>query len=244
MNTLYLDIGNSFLKLAEQTESEWKILFDGQLNRISELAEFLKSHKTSHKIILSSVRKDVAKALSEHLPEYDIQKFTTSDIPVEMMDYKTPGTLGLDRFLVCLAAWKQSGKNNVIVIDAGSACTVDFMTGEGQYKGGIIMPGLEIIKQTMKKQLPELPQASDSIPAHWPGKSTMECIEWGVNGGFVMAIHGFIRKYREMSKGPKVYVTGGNAKQIIQWMDSDANLHHEKNLIWDGLKALEGIVRN
>jgi type III pantothenate kinase len=96
--------------------------------------------------------------------------------------------------LVCLAAWKETGGEDVIVIDAGSACTVDLMTKKGVFKGGIIMPGIQIIKHSMRTRLPELPEVPDSIPNEWPGKSTAECIAWGVNGGFLLAIRGFIER--------------------------------------------------
>lgn len=242
MNPLYLDIGNSFLKLAARNSTDWQVLFDGELNRFSDLCTFIKSRKSREKIILSSVRKDITQNLRESLSEQIIIEFTSSDIPSEMLDYKTPKTLGLDRFLVCLAAWKESGKQDVIVIDAGSACTVDFMTKAGVYSGGIIMPGVQIIKQTMRNKLPELPQVSGSIPDHWPGKSTMECIEWGVNGFFLMAIQGFIQKYREMAEDPEIYITGGNAREVIDWMRDEETLHYQKNLIWDGLEELSKIV--
>lgn len=243
MNPLYLDIGNSFLKLAERKGSNWQVLFDGELNRVSDLRIFIESRKNSDKIILSSVRKDISDNLRETLSKQVIHEFRTSDIPPEMLDYNTPETLGLDRFLVCLAAWKESGKQDVIVIDAGSACTVDFMTKDGIYSGGIIMPGLQIIKQAMKNKLPELPQASEKMPNQWPGKSTMECIEWGVNGGFLMAIRGFIQKYQELGDDPEIYVTGGNAKQIIQWIDDEERYHYKKNLLWEGLEEMDKIVQ-
>lgn len=242
MNSLYLDVGNSFLKLAKRKSSSWKVLFDGELGQLADLYEMIHSRETQEKIILSSVRKDITKALRENLSGHVIQEFTTSDIPSYMLDYKTPETFGLDRFLVCLAAWKESFEKDVIVIDAGSACTVDFMKENGIYSGGVIMPGFQLIKKTMENYLPELPEVSNSIPDQWPGKSTMECIEWGANGGFVMAIRGFIQKYREISDNPIIYVTGGNAKQIIEWMGDEVKLHHKKNLLWDGLEALEKMM--
>ncbi len=159
-----------------------------------------------------------------------------------MLDYKTPQTLGLDRFLVCLAAWKESDKENVIVIDAGSACTVDLMSDEGIFKGGIIMPGLQILKDSMKDRLPELPEAPDSIPEEWPGKSTVECIEWGVNGGFLLAIKGFIERYKTCVSDPKIYVTGGNGRQIVNWMRDEQTLIYRKDLIWHGLEEFKKII--
>lgn len=242
MNPLYLDIGNSFLKLAARNGPGWQILFDGKLDRVDELIRFLVSKGNSEKIILSSVRRDISEKLRSKLSERDIQAYGTSDIPLNMLDYKTPDTLGLDRFLVCLAAWKESGKENVIVIDAGSACTVDLMTDQGVFKGGIIMPGLQIIKETMKNRLPELPDSPDSIPQEWPGKSTVECIQWGVNGGFLFAIQGFIDQYRKIIDEPEIYVTGGNGGMVVKWMGEDESINYRKHLIWNGLEQFEQII--
>lgn len=242
MNPLYLDIGNSFLKLATRNGSDWQILFDGKLDRVDELIKFLISKGNSKKIILSSVRRDLSEKLRSKLPERNIHEYRTSDIPSNLLDYKTPETLGLDRFLVCLAAWKESGEENVIVIDAGSACTVDLMTDEGVFKGGIIIPGLQIIKETMKYRLPELPEPPDSIPQEWPGKSTVECIQWGVNGGFLFAVQGFIDQYRNVVNEPKIYITGGNGRQILNWIDEEKSLNYKKDLIWNGLEQFEEII--
>ncbi|MDZ7718712.1 MAG: type III pantothenate kinase [Balneolaceae bacterium] len=244
MKPLYLDIGNSFVKLAERNGDDWQILFDGKINRFDELVKFLDSKKIDQKIILSSVRKDISKKLKSSLTERFIVERSTSDIPPKMIDYKTTETLGLDRFLVCLAAWKESNNEDVIVVDAGSACTVDLMTKEGVFIGGIIMPGLQIIKHSMKNRLPELPEAPDSIPQEWPGKSTIECIGWGVNGGFLMAIQGFIDQYRTITENPKIYITGGNARQILNWMGDRESLKSRKNLIWNGMEEFEKLIQS
>ncbi|NBC65292.1 MAG: type III pantothenate kinase, partial [Bacteroidetes bacterium] len=235
MNPLYLDIGNSFLKLAARSGSDWQILFDGKHDRIDELIRYLASKGDREKIILSSVRQDISEKLRANLSDRNFLEYRTSHIPSNRLDYKTPQTLGLDRFLVCLAAWIESGEKNVVVIDAGSACTVDLMTAGGVFKGGIIMPGLQIIKNSMKNHLPELPKAPESIPEEWPGKSTVECIEWGVNGGFLLAIQGFIERYRSMVEDPIIYITGGNAVQIMNWMSDETSLIYRKYLIWEGL---------
>lgn len=243
MSPLYLDIGNSFMKLAKPNGSDWTLLFDGELHRFEELCSFIDTSINSKKIILSSVRKDITQKLRENLKVQGIHELKTSDIPRKMLDYKTPQTLGLDRFLVCLAAWKESGEKNTIVVDAGSACTVDLMTSDGVYKGGVIMPGLKIIRQTMKERLPELPEVTELIPAEWPGKSTRECLEWGVNGGLMIAIQGFIKKYQTTVDKPSIYITGGDAKKLMEWMGEKENIHYRKNLIWDGLEELAKIAQ-
>ncbi|WP_237855954.1 type III pantothenate kinase [Rhodohalobacter sulfatireducens] len=243
MNPLYLDIGNSFLKLAARNGSDWQILFDGKHDRIDEMISYLASKGDKGKIILSSVRQDISEKLRAELSDRNFIEYRSSHIPSNRLDYKTPQTLGLDRFLVCLAAWIESDERNVIVIDAGSACTVDLMTTKGVFRGGIIMPGLQIIKSSMRDHLPELPKAPESIPEEWPGKSTVECIEWGVNGGFLLAVQGFIERYRSMVEDPVIYITGGNAVQIMNWMSEEASLNYRKYLIWEGLEQFEKIIR-
>lgn len=243
MKSLYLDIGNSFLKLAERRGTDWNILFDGELHRFDDMCTFIRSSVKSEKIFLSSVRKDVTEELTKNLDELIIHEFSPSDIPSKMLDYKTPHTLGLDRFLVCLGAWKESEENDIVVVDAGSACTVDLMTNDGVYRGGVIMPGLQLIRKAMKERLPELPEVTELIPDEWPGKSTIGCIEWGVNGGFLMAVRGFIHQYRSITENPGIYITGGNAKQLMEWMDEEESLVYRKHLIWDGLEELAKIVQ-
>ncbi|MDX1641133.1 MAG: type III pantothenate kinase [Balneolaceae bacterium] len=244
MTELYLDIGNSFMKMASQDSSGWKILFDGEHERLDELSEVIDSASESPEIFISSVRKDITKRLVQSLPDSKIREFKIADIPAKMIDYKTPETLGLDRFLVCLGAAKESRESNVVVIDAGSACTVDLMTNEKVYCGGVILPGLNIVRNAMEKRLPELPRVTDSIPEQWPGKSTMECIEWGVNGGFIFAIQGFIEKYRSMVGDVDIYVTGGDAKKLIQWMGDGEKYIHRKNLIWEGMEEFKSVLKH
>lgn len=243
MKELYLDIGNSFLKMATRKISDWHIVFEGEHKRLDELCSTIESFGESKKVVVSSVRKDITHRLLQSLPGLKIREYTSADISAKMLDYKTPETLGLDRFLVCLGAAKESEHKNVIVIDAGSACTLDLMTDERVYCGGVIMPGLEIIRSAMENRLPELPTAPHSIPENWPGKSTTECIEWGVNGGFIHAIQGFIDQYKSMVGDLDIYVTGGDAGQLIQWMGNDEKFIHRKTLIWDGMEEFGSLLK-
>ena len=243
MNQLYLDIGNSFLKMAIRKKSSWEIIFADTSDQLKELSRMIRSEYNLRQVLVSSVRKDLTNQLIRSLPKLTIREFRSSDIPSGMLDYKTPETLGLDRFLVCLGASMESKKRDVIVIDAGSACTVDLMTSNRVYCGGIIMPGLPIIRGAMESRLPELPMVGHSIPGEWPGKSTTECIEWGLNGGFLLAINGFIDKYRSFGNEPDIYLTGGNAVHLVDWFDEDfGQILHRKHLIWDGMEEFAKII--
>ncbi|WP_234570902.1 type III pantothenate kinase [Rhodohalobacter sp. 614A] len=243
MKELYLDIGNSFLKMATRKNSDWQKIFDGEHERLDELCRIITSYGESPEVRISSVRKDITKRLMQNLPDIKVSEFKTADIPPKMLDYKTPDTLGLDRFLVCLGAIKEASDRNVVVIDAGSACTVDLMTKENVYSGGVIMPGLKMIRNAMEHRLPELPTAPESIPETWPGKSTIESIEWGVNGSFVHAIKGFIHQYRSSVGDIDIFVTGGDASLLLKWMGKDEKLIHRKNLIWTGMEEFGFLIK-
>lgn len=244
MKELYLDIGNSFLKMATRDNRSWRIVFDGEHSRLNELYSIIETASDLKEVLVSSVRRDITQRITENLPGVTFRKFGTADIPVKMLNYKTPETLGLDRFLVCLGAARESQNTDVIVIDSGSACTVDMMTKKYVYCGGIIMPGLSIVKNAMKNHLPELPAASHEIPKEWPGKSTTECIEWGVNGGFLFAIRGFLEKYRATVDDPDIYITGGDAVKLIEWLGDDADhFIYRKDLIWEGMEKFASILK-
>lgn len=244
MKALYLDIGNSFLKMATRKESTWQILFEDRNGRLDELCSMIKSENKLKQVLISSVRRDLTNQVTRNLPEFNIREFRSSDIPSDMLDYKTPETLGLDRFLVCLGASMESKNRDVIVVDAGSACTVDLMTRDRVFCGGIIMPGLPIMKYAMESRLPELPRVADTIPDEWPGKSTTECIEWGLNGGFLFAVKGFLEKYRSSGNEPEVYITGGNAVQLMNWFEEDmSQVFHRKHLIWEGMEEFGKILK-
>lgn len=243
MQLLYLDIGNSFLKMAMRKKPGWQIVFDGELHRFDELCKTITSIKGTKKLLVSSVRKDIITRLNKSLQELTVQEYKTSDIPSRMLHYDTPETLGLDRFLVCLGAAKESSQKNVVVIDSGSACTIDLMTSERIYSGGVIMPGVKIIQRVMAERLPELPVVPESIPETWPGKSTAECIEWGVNGGFIFAIRGFISQYRSMVDEMDLYVTGGHGKQLLNWLGNEGAIRYRKNLIWDGMEEFGVLLK-
>lgn len=235
MNELYLDIGNSFLKLATPRGNTWKLLYDGRIGTMDLLIKEINLHQSLAKLYVSSVRKDLFNVLKSSLPDLSIRLFGVQDIPRGLLEYDTPGTFGFDRFLVCLGAWSPDQKD-VIVIDSGSACTVDLMTSDGVYRGGVIMPGLDLLHGAIEGYLPELPVSERRIPDRFPGKSTEECLEWGVNGTFIAAISGFVQRYRSTCPAAQVYLTGGDSNQLSRWLSGRMEITMDRNLLWEGMK--------
>ncbi len=238
MKRIYLDIGNSRIKMASRkNKREWSVttlaVKKGALNLPS------KRTKVSGDIhfIISSVRNDWLKLVKSEISGHRTTVLDKKWIPAHHLDYDTTATLGIDRYLSCLGAVEKANKD-VIAIDAGSAITVDYMTSDKIFKGGVIIPGKRVILEAMKKELPELPLPDHIIPDAYPGKSTMDCIRWGVNGSFQAILKQFIIRYQEMAEQPvDIFITGGDMNYIKSLMPDDWPVQCNDFTIFEGMES-------
>ncbi|WP_069132899.1 type III pantothenate kinase [Rhodohalobacter halophilus] len=236
MSVLFLDIGNSHIKLAEKRGVAWKVLYRTTNGNVEQLQKIVAEQGGAEFIVISSVREDVLTRALKSLVEFDIKVLTTSLVDPDNLDYETPDTLGMDRFLTCYGAVSATNKD-VICVDAGTACTVDWMTAEGVYRGGVIMPGLTLFHKSIEAYLPELPAVEYNIPDQWPGRSTVKSLEWGTSGSFLMAIDGFIRKYLDGIAGEtELFITGGDSLYLSQNLNTELKPVHRPYLHFDGME--------
>lgn len=232
--TLFLDIGNSSIKVAFKEEGQWKKASD-HFKSVTYLISWLSSHKDSFgDLVVASVRKDHFKLLENQIVDHRIIEIRIDDIASEKLDYSTPKTLGIDRYLGCLGAVEQVHKS-VVVIDAGSACTIDLMDENGIYRGGVIMPGLQSILNIFKLSAPELPEIEVEIPSTWPGKNTAESLQWGQVGFFKAGIESALNQYYEEFGTFELFITGGDAEKISELID-DTSIRDEF-LLFKGMDA-------
>jgi pantothenate kinase type III len=133
-----------------------------------------------------------------------------SDLPVRF-HYQNPAGLGADRIADALYACSNYPKKNVIIIDSGTAITVDAVSGRGEFKGGTILAGIET-------QLKGLCAAADTLPfvslpaakIPFPGGSTVRCMQAGAAHGTAGALNHLVNKYERLLGGKcTVLVTGG-----------------------------------
>lgn len=236
MSVLFLDIGNSHIKLAEKRGVSWNVLYKSGNGNIENLREVVESQDDLNLIVISSVREDVLGKVLEIFKFINTKVLTYSLVDPVNLDYETPGTLGMDRFLTCYGAVSATDKD-VICIDAGTACTIDWMTNEGIYRGGVIMPGLRLFHSAIETSLPELPSVEYHLPEQWPGKSTAKSLQWGTSGGFLMAIEGFVRKYLNAIDGEaELFVTGGDSLYLFEELNCEIKPAHRPALHFDGME--------
>ena len=236
MNT-YLDIGNSFIKAARKKGLEWETVFKYKVQEKDLFFRWLKTEDVD-KIIACSVNAQVSEQLDREYMRKTLRLITYRDIPADYLSYDTPGTLGMDRFLACFGA-SNLVSDSVVVIDAGSACTIDLMTSDRIYQGGVIMPGLEAVRSIISEKLPELPVPEDQLPGKWPGKSTQESLQWGTTGAFFEAIKGFIGKYHQKYGSFTLFLTGGSSPVFERYLQIDYPVKVRPYLLFEGMEAFE-----
>lgn len=146
---------------------------------------------------------------------------------------------GADRSVACMAALEKYGAP-LIVLDFGTATTVDCIDGSGIYVGGSILAGVQISMNALISGTAQLPQVSLNIPQSVLGKNTVNQIQVGVMQGYIGAMEHLIAlSKQEMSDDPeqvKVVATGGLARVIAA--NSSMIDVVDANLIPDGLLSI------
>lgn len=234
-NILYLDIGNSSIKAAYKDKLDWKRPDSFLIKNATELVGWINEHhRNFDSVVICSVVEDTTKAIVERLDIKEVRVLSINDIPGELLDYKTPATLGMDRFFSCYGAVAQTS-NPAVVIDIGTACTIDYMSSDFIFRGGVIMPGIGILEKSIRDYAPSLPAVLRSIPEKWPGKSSKESLKLGLYGMYRDSIRAALSKYEEQFDNFDVMITGGAAEWIGSILERESKIR--PMLIFEGMRA-------
>ncbi len=227
----YLDIGNTAIKIKSWTGNSWQQVYTTETANAAETASWIK--RQDKNTVGVSVVPDAVKKMNETMGDSKLLKWlTVDDLPKKSLDYESPATMGMDRYLACLGALSLAEKS-VVVIDAGTACTIDYMDDKGVYRGGVIMPGMMLWEKSLQQYAPALPKVVRDIPMRWPGKNTEDSVRWGLSGAFVAAVDGLVRKYDYLAD---LYVTGGDGDWLAKRIERSPKVN--SNLIFYGMKQL------
>jgi type III pantothenate kinase len=148
------------------------------------------------------------------------------------IDVDQPGSLGADRAVNAIAAHAKYA-SDLIVVDFGTATTLDVIDFHGAYKGGIIAPGINLSLDALVGNTAMLPRIAIRVPdsASVIGTNTEEQMLIGVFWGYVAMMEGLIARMREQIGRPaKVIATGGlavlfdEAAGIFDVVDADLTL--------------------
>ncbi|TNE68192.1 type III pantothenate kinase [bacterium] len=213
----FLDVGNSKAKLVFVENSEWKLVAELKKEKYQEMGLWLLEYiKPTEKGLISSVIDLDFFGLLQSEIQYSV--LTRAHIKDERLQYKTKTTLGLDRFLACEGAYQQS-KKTVLVIDAGTAVTIDVMDEQGVFQGGVIAPGLRLFENGLHQFAPALPNVEREIPDSWPPKSTTEALQWGISGGFLEMVKGLVNQWITHYPQAEIWCTGGDGLWLSTYLE-------------------------
>lgn len=232
---LIIDIGNSSVKAAMAEDG----IFFRQARLKSSSPGIVSNYIGKRRLdaaIVSSVGTDPAPLISwlgsrcerVHLLKPD-SKYPFS------VEYSTPETLGTDRLAAAAGACYIYPGADLLVIDAGSAMTVDQVTG-GVYRGGSISPGLSMRFRALNEFTGRLPLVQKRKKFTFPGQSTVDAIAGGVIMGMVYEINEYIRTFGEKHRNPVAVITGGDG-EILSGLTSGKVWYHP-DLVTSGLYYL------
>ena len=233
---ILVEIGNTSVKAVREESGHRSPLFKVSTENVVELHRELERLDKNELMLLSSVRKDITALILDSKIRPTIHAIRYDKLGNITLDYNSPETLGIDRVLAC-AGGVRLAKSDVVVVDAGTACTVDFMTAGYTFKGGVILPGLRMLRHSMQTLTPELPEVDQSIPSHFPGKSTRDAIRIGLNGGFIHTISRFIEQYINLFDEVEILVTGGDGHFVQEQLKEKFASSFHENLVFDGMLA-------
>lgn len=156
--------------------------------------------------------------------------------------------LGPDRYAALLGACAK-GPLPAVVIDAGTAVTVDYLDVRGVHRGGYILPGFRLGRESVRSlfspELQELVRQAASEPGNFryregiPGRNTASALVSGWTLGLAAALDRLIRMSSNTLSGtPVVWMTGGDAHWLARFMDSPCQV--EADLLMEGLWFIAG----
>lgn len=125
--------------------------------------------------------------------------------------YTEPQSMGVDRWLAMLAAWRPKPRA-VCVVDAGTALTIDLVASSGQHEGGYILPGPRLMQESLTARAQRIAVAPLDDPTLDPGRSTRDCVGEGAWLAAIGALREVTRRYPDH----QLVVTGGDGQQLLR----------------------------
>jgi type III pantothenate kinase len=236
---LLIDQGNSALKWCSYDDNSFTSSVVGELNELIAFAKY--KSKTITDIYISSVknRKQVEQ-LSRSFTQNNIFQpvriaKTSLNFGTLTNGYQHFEQLGVDRWLAMIAVWKKI-QGGFIVVDAGSALTLDIVDSTGQHLGGHIIPGLSMQTKLLITDTDGIAvDEKSTAQAYMPGHSTTEAVLNGCITNLSSYIDKMYSRYSEIDTLP-LFLTGGDASHLTAALTIEHQVKNE--LVLEGLYYL------
>ena len=150
--------------------------------------------------------------------------------------YESPKDVGADRIVNGIAAYEKF-HDSCIIVDFGTATTIDLISKKGEYVGGAIAPGLSIALEALVQRASKLPRIEIVKPKEVVGRNTVSSIQAGIFFGYVGLVDGIVRRIeKENGVKTKVVATGGLAPLVASECATISEV--DEFLTLDGLRII------
>ena len=260
MKKLLVDAGNSSIK--------WSLLDGEQLSKMQSyqygkrssietyfglVEEQLKTSKIDEVIMVSVLGDSYIETVKKYTHQVSLKFFnveSSANIAGVKNAYAEPHKLGTDRLVAMVAAYHLDQNKVSIVIDSGTATTIDAVDSKGQHLGGLILPGIDLCGQSLLEKTEQLALFNENDYLHKPNifsSNTKQAIASGSLYGLAGAIENICVKMEEEikrrvspnTKGEhiiRVLICGGSAEKLLPHLPE--KVIHCNNLIMQGLKFI------
>ena len=241
---LAIDAGNSRVKWGWYEakpggKGDWSSIANVSLIEFAASSDhinpFSATHENPSRILVSNVAGDGAQQLIVNwtsifdvLPEW---VRGAAELCGVRSRYDRPEALGPDRWASLIAARALEPRRDCLVINAGTCTTIDMLTAGGEFAGGLILPGIDLMRFALHESTGALPLQAGAY-AETP-RNTLDAIETGCRHAQAGAIERMYRVFREMDLNPLCVVAGGAGRALVDQLTMPRR--YVENLVLDGL---------
>ena len=248
---LLVDMGNSTMK--------WATISDGLLSHAASLSyEKLTQQLDSAWQSLNKPESIVVSCVAHEQQWQELSQFTDTlwgMTPERIISpgkgngvtniYQQPENLGSDRWAALVAA-HELYDSDVCIVDCGTALTIDLLSANGQHLGGVIVPGAQMMQNSLHLNTAALPQPTsdllDTLDQQYWGQDTQSGIikgSWLALAGVVRQVH---EQYAKQSEKLTCILCGGGIRPLLAYLakDMDVDIELEPVLVLKGLALIAG----
>ncbi len=143
--------------------------------------------------------------------------------------YEDVHKMGVDRWLAMLAVWQRQPNQSHIVIDAGTAITLDIIDEFGRHVGGYICPGFNLMKSSLLSGTKKVWAEDEWQLGRAPGNRTQLCVDHGIQD----MVACWLEHHRALQPAAQITLTGGDGPRLGSLLAEKVS--HQTDLVLDGL---------
>jgi type III pantothenate kinase len=232
---LILDFGNTLQKIAIFEGDMLIVMHAYKKITLKKLQEFIAAYPVKSAILSAVI--DYPHEIKSFLNKnfYFIEFNATTKIPIKN-NYASRATLGNDRLAAAVAANYIFPNQNVLVVNAGTCITYEFVNNNNEYLGGAISPGIGIRFKALHNFTVKLPLIEKKIKTPLIGNTTDTSILSGVMNGVYSEVDGVISKYSADYNDLKIILSGGDIKYFANSLKN--SIFAVSNIVSKGLNII------